>query len=180
MRSIAFLPASELATACRTVLFAGCSNDISDAVSLVTRNLRLDISLTSAVFSLSSVVPEMVTSGFPDRGSGDGEAHASNPPASPATTSTRKWQSPDMVNRGFTRKWPASRSHNLTIPAPLSNPTFATGLAAKPRALRQGRMLISRMDPKKLLFWWFSRGWRGPGALALVILALWLYSLWVY
>jgi len=36
------------------------------------------------------------------------------------------------------------------------------------------------MDPKKLIFWVFSQGWRGPVALALVILALWLYSLWVY
>jgi hypothetical protein len=41
-------------------------------------------------------------------------------------------------------------------------------------------MLLSGMDPKKLIFWLLKWGWRGPVALALVIFGLWLYSLWIY
>jgi hypothetical protein len=36
------------------------------------------------------------------------------------------------------------------------------------------------MDPEKLIFWLMRWGWRGPATLALVVLGVWLYSLWKY
>jgi hypothetical protein len=36
------------------------------------------------------------------------------------------------------------------------------------------------MDPEKLIFWLMRWGWRGPATLALVVLGIWLYSLWKY
>ena len=36
------------------------------------------------------------------------------------------------------------------------------------------------MDSKKLIFWLMSWGWRGSAALAIVVLGVWLYSLWIY
>jgi hypothetical protein len=36
------------------------------------------------------------------------------------------------------------------------------------------------MDPRKLIFWLMRWGWRGPAALALVVIGVWLYSLWKY
>jgi hypothetical protein len=43
------------------------------------------------------------------------------------------------------------------------------------RASRQ-----ATMDPRKLIFWLMRWGWRGPATLALVVLGIWLYSLWQY
>ena len=43
------------------------------------------------------------------------------------------------------------------------------------RASRQ-----ATMDPEKLIFWLMRWGWRGPAALAIVVLGVWLYSLWKY
>jgi hypothetical protein len=36
------------------------------------------------------------------------------------------------------------------------------------------------MDPRKLIFWLMRWGWRGPAALAVVVVGIWLYSLWKY
>jgi hypothetical protein len=36
------------------------------------------------------------------------------------------------------------------------------------------------MDAKKLILWLMRWGWRGPAALAIVVLGVWLYSLWKY
>jgi hypothetical protein len=36
------------------------------------------------------------------------------------------------------------------------------------------------MDPEKLILWLMRWGWRGPTALAIVVLGVWLYSLWKY
>jgi hypothetical protein len=102
------------------------------------------------------VAPEMVTSGLPERGSGCGDAQATNAQASATICIIRRWQE-FHIDLGLTRK-----NAGLKIPA------------------RTAAMLLSGMDPKKLIFWLFKWGWRGPVALALVIFGLWLYSLWIY
>src|SRR5262249_52692410 len=58
IRSIGALPASASESDWMTASLAGCSNDISDGVSFVTRNFRFCISLTKVVLILSIDVPE--------------------------------------------------------------------------------------------------------------------------
>ena len=48
------------------------------------------------------------------------------------------------------------------------------------KLVRQRVLRQAIMDPRKLIFWLMRWGWRGPATLALVVLGVWLYSLWKY